>query len=108
MSASDPSPVIHLYLLNSPSSRQQEQQILEKVVSYVSMVCVLRSLCVHVCILFKALDNGVALSASKYLEDEEQSLPPPSIRVVVNSALEGQDIEKASEVAKEAFARYVA
>jgi serine palmitoyltransferase len=89
MSASDPSPVIHLYLLNSPSSRQQEQQILEKVVSY-------------------ALDNGVALSASKYLEDEEQSLPPPSIRVVVNSALEGQDIEKASEVAKEAFARYVA
>eukprot|EP00795_Rhopilema_esculentum_P004433 gene4433-20669_t len=77
------SPIIHLRLIkeNSEKSRQEQERILQKIVD-------------------EALEDGVALTLARYLNDQELHLPLASIRITVNSELSSEDITESAEKIK--------
>ncbi|XP_064617127.1 serine palmitoyltransferase 1-like [Liolophura sinensis] len=73
------SPIKHLRLLDPSPERDLDNHTLQLIVD-------------------KAIDRGVAFTMARYLEKEEHKLPPPSIRVSVNSKLSDEEIQKAVSV----------
>ncbi|XP_028403726.1 serine palmitoyltransferase 1-like [Dendronephthya gigantea] len=74
------SPIIHLRLETSRGSIDEDEEILERIVAAV-------------------LDKDIAISVARYLKEDEAFLPPPSIRVTVNSKLtKGEILESARTI----------
>lgn len=44
------------------------------------------------------MKKGVAIIVASYLDKSERSLPQPSLRIVANRLLNGDDIDKAIQV----------
>lgn len=80
------SPIKHLRFINQCEDRAEEQRRLDKVVNY-------------------CFNNGLAVTSARYLEDEEISLPRPSIRLVVNALLDDELIKSSVRIINEAFAK---
>ncbi|XP_071842991.1 serine palmitoyltransferase 1-like [Apostichopus japonicus] len=76
------SPVKHVRLAESIGDIESDKNLLQSVVD-------------------KALDRGLVLSVAKYLEDEESFLPPPSIRVTVNTELTEEMLDKGVSILKD-------
>ncbi|CAH1773901.1 unnamed protein product, partial [Owenia fusiformis] len=73
------SPIQHLRLIKPTGDRSRDQKTLQKIVDL-------------------ARDKGVALTVARYLDTEEQHLPPVSIRVTVNIELKEEDMKKSVDV----------
>jgi len=69
------SPVKHIYLSDPYEIREAAVKKLEAITD-------------------SCINNGVAVVVSRYLDDQEHCLPPPSIRITVNSMLTSADIRK--------------
>lgn len=83
------SPILHLYLKDAEDmTREKAEKKLELFVD-------------------QCQEKGVGLTAARYLNQLEMSLPPPSIRVSLNTLLKEEDMENSTnimkEVAKELF-----
>lgn len=76
------SPVKHVYIAD-PLPRELAVKRIDEIVNF-------------------AMKEGVALTPARYLDAEEHKLPPPSIRLIVSSALTPEDITKITTVLKEA------
>ena len=71
-------PVKHVYLRTSVGNREQDRALLQSIVEL-------------------ARDKGVAFTLASY-QDEEQFLPPPSIRVAVSTEMTTTDLDKSVQV----------
>lgn len=80
-------PTIHLQLTQPSSSRETDDQLLERVAD-------------------ECRSNGVAVVVAKYLNDELK-LPPASIRITVCIELTDEELEKAAEVIKAAATKHI-
>jgi serine palmitoyltransferase len=77
------SPVVHLKLVNPPSVRIEEDELLQSVVD-------------------KALEGGVMMTRAHYIAEQEKFVPSPSIRIYVSVAHSESQIKQAVEVIKKA------
>ncbi|XP_005099579.1 serine palmitoyltransferase 1 [Aplysia californica] len=78
------SPIKHIQLTEPAEDRDLDLQTLQMVVD-------------------EAMSSGVALTVARYLEPEEHSLMPPSIRLTVNCELTDTEIDTVIRVLSESF-----
>uniref|UniRef100_F6UY98 Serine palmitoyltransferase 1 n=1 Tax=Monodelphis domestica TaxID=13616 RepID=F6UY98_MONDO len=77
------SPAFHLQLEESSGSREKDIQLLQRIVD-------------------QCMNRNIALTQARYLEREEKSLPPPSIRIVVTVEQTDEELAQAASTIKEA------
>ncbi|XP_020832348.1 serine palmitoyltransferase 1 isoform X1 [Phascolarctos cinereus] len=77
------SPAFHLQLEESTGSRENDIKLLQRIVD-------------------QCMNRNIALTQAHYLEKEEKSLPPPSIRIVVTVEQTDKELDKAASTIKEA------
>ncbi|CAG0907280.1 unnamed protein product [Darwinula stevensoni] len=80
------SPVKHLQFKDRSENLKDDSRALQKMVD-------------------RAEEMGVALTSACYVEDEDVCMPPPSIRLVVSSALDDADIRRVADVLRRSAPR---
>eukprot|EP01117_Protostelium_nocturnum_P000363 TRINITY_DN10422_c0_g1_i1.p1 TRINITY_DN10422_c0_g1~~TRINITY_DN10422_c0_g1_i1.p1 ORF type:complete len:474 (-),score=174.87 TRINITY_DN10422_c0_g1_i1:82-1503(-) len=83
------SPLVHLRLAKPSNDRYADEKLLQQVVDL-------------------SLENGVLLTRSKYVHNNEKFLPPPSIRIAISAAHTKKDLSLVTEAIQKAVSQVFA
>ena len=97
LEGAEESPAMHLRLTKTYATRSEEDAVLQKIVEHVRLSGVAGWFFLTFSKRSQIAKDRVAVTRAKYIVDQEQKVPKPSIRIFVSAGHSAKELEKAAK-----------